>query len=193
MGLRPESVGVGGGYGGYWVVNNGKIVNAYLSAGTRYKLCVDGSSQDTGLGMGGINLDITFVPCPPNDNWAGPTPVTLQTNVLTGTVPDGVTLYTNYTGSVASHNIGATYEGGEYPINNYSSQGAPGRSVWFSFTAPASGYLKIDPTKSALPHADRHQGARTVGQFRLGRPQRLRRQLGPDLLRECRIQLHDLR
>jgi hypothetical protein len=150
LGLRPESVGVGSSYGGYWVVNNGKIVNAYLSAGTRYKLCVDGSSQDTGPGMGGINLDITFVPCPSNDNWASPTPVTLQTNVLTGTVPDGVALYTNYTGSVASHNIGATYEGGEYPINNYSSQGAPGRSVWFSFTAPASGYLKIDPTKSAF-------------------------------------------
>ena len=143
--------------------------------------------------MGGINLDITFVPCPPNDNWAGPTPVTLQTNVLTGTVPDGATLYTNYTGSVASHNIGATYEGGEYPINNYSSQGAPGRSVWFSFTAPASGYLKIDPTKSGF----RTQiGIKAPGQLvssELGRAQRLRRQLGPDLLCECRIQLHDLR
>ncbi len=148
LGLRPESVGVGGSYGGYWVVNNGKIVNAYLSAGTRYKLCVDGSSQDTGLGMGGINLDITFVPCPPNDNWAGPTPVTLQTNVLTGTVPDGVTLYTNYTGSVASHNIGATYEGGEYPINNYSSQGAPGAPCGSASRPPPAGISRSTPPRA---------------------------------------------
>ncbi|HQL77284.1 MAG TPA: chitobiase/beta-hexosaminidase C-terminal domain-containing protein [Verrucomicrobiota bacterium] len=63
---------------------------------------------------------------------------------------NGTATNTYYTACGVGNNIAATYEGGEYKINNYSSQGAPGRSVWFTFTAPFTGALTIDPTKSTF-------------------------------------------
>ena len=152
MGLLATSQGVGGNYtyGGGAVVYNTYITNFPVSAGVSYSICIDGSSQDP-VGMGGINLNVLFVPVPPNDNFAGATVVTLQTNVLAGTVPDGTTYYTNLSAHAASHNIGATQEGSENSLGNTTGSGEPWKSVWFNLVPQQSGYLSIASSNSTFP------------------------------------------
>ena len=152
MGLLATSQGVGGNYsyGGGTVVYNTYITNFPVSAGVSYSICIDGSSQDS-VGMGGINLNVLFVPVPPNDNFAGATVVTLQTNVLAGTVPDGTTYYTNLSAHAASHNIGATQEGSENSLGNTTGSGEPWKSVWFNLVPQQSGYLSIASSNSTFP------------------------------------------
>ncbi len=87
---------------------------------------------------------------PPNDYWASPTAVELQTDVLSGTVPDGTTYYTNLAAHIASYNIGATAESGEQQLGSATGVGTPGRSVWFNFVPQQSGYLNISTTNSTF-------------------------------------------
>ena len=59
----------------------------YVNAGSSYMICVDGTSSDAGYGI--INLDFKLDASPGNDNWAKPTPITFQTNIVTIGLPNG--------------------------------------------------------------------------------------------------------
>ena len=50
-------------------------------------------------------------------------------------MPNGTATNSYYTAYGIGNNLAATYEGGEYPIGNYSSQGAPA-AVWFTSPRP---------------------------------------------------------
>ena len=146
VGIKPTSAGAGANYNvcGGKTANNNCITNYQITAGTSYTICVDGSSLDP-VGMGGINLNVIFVPVPPNDYWASPTTIILQTNVLSGTVPDGTSYYTNFTAHVPSYNIGATTDPGESMLLNTAN-----RTVWFSFVPQQSGYITVSTTNSTF-------------------------------------------
>ena len=154
IGIKPTSEGVGGGFpqsnGTNGTANNNYITNYYVTAGTQYSIVVDGSSQDPNGGMGGINLNVTFLPVPPNDNWASPTVVNLTENVLSGSLLDGTAYYTNFTAAVASYNIGATTQSGEAAIGNYANVGEPNRTVWFYIVPPMTGYMSITSSNSTF-------------------------------------------
>src|SRR5208282_5721256 len=145
VGMKQESAGVGATFSSY---GNNKAIGLTVASGTQYMIGVDGSSQDPNGGMGGINLNVSLVPTPPNDNWSEAQLLTFNTNTLQGTVPDGTVTYTQYSLAVPSYNIGATIESGESQIGSYTAYGTPGRSIWFTFTAPASGYYSICTTNS---------------------------------------------
>jgi Concanavalin A-like lectin/glucanases superfamily/Chitobiase/beta-hexosaminidase C-terminal domain/Immunoglobulin domain len=147
--IKPDSSGVAGNWGTATYALNGAVNSFYCTAGTTYRICVDGTSLDAG--MGGINLNVTFIPVPPNDNWAAATQVPLVASLISSNLPNGTASYTNYLAAVASQNIAATYEASEYTLNNNSSLGIPGRSVWFSINPGLSGYLRLDTTKSLIP------------------------------------------
>ncbi len=87
-------------------------------AGTTYFLAVDGNYASSGT----VALSVTgFAPPPPNDNF-------VNGLVLTGTNP-----------SASGTNAGATKETGE--PNHANNSG--GKSVWWRWTAPASGTFSI--------------------------------------------------
>ena len=95
--------------------NLASLVSLNATAGTTYRIAVDGYSSATGA----IQLNVAPPP-PPNDNFANQIPLTGST--------------ANATGS----NRGATGEVGE------PSQSGQINSAWWSWTAPTSGLYNID-------------------------------------------------
>jgi hypothetical protein len=93
------------------------LINLNATAGTTYKIAVDGYSDYT---LGSIKLNIAAVPTPSNDNFAN------RINLAGETA--------NATGS----NILATGEVGE------PAQSGTTNSLWWSWTAPSSGTFTID-------------------------------------------------
>jgi len=90
-------------------------------AGTTYQIAVDGWNADRGY----ILLNLQAVPTPPNDAFADRIVMTGYSNIVTGEI------------------TGATVEPGE-PL--YSG----GRSVWWSWTAPAFGDVAVQAATSAF-------------------------------------------
>lgn len=95
-----------------------------VTAGTIYRIAVDGYNGAAGTGQ----LAITMTNAPANDA------------VASATVISGAT------GSVVASNLNATKAGGE-PAHGGDAGGA---SVWFSWTAPASGTAVFDPAASSF-------------------------------------------
>lgn len=93
-----------------------------VSSGNAYKIAVDGSPTDTG----NFTISITMSAAPLNDNFAART-------VISGNVV-----------RTSSDNVGAKSEAGE-PSHAGSS---PLNSVWWEWTAPASGPVTLDTNGS---------------------------------------------
>ncbi|MEG5067138.1 PPC domain-containing protein [Microcoleus sp. B3-A4] len=102
--------------------NNTSLYNLNATAGTTYRIAVDGYSNYT---LGSINLNIAPT-APPNNNFANRIGLTGQT--------------ANARGS----NIRATGEVGEPTQNGLTN------SVWWSWTAPSSGSYTFDTIGSGL-------------------------------------------
>ncbi|HEU0010742.1 MAG TPA: hypothetical protein VFT34_13070 [Verrucomicrobiae bacterium] len=98
-------------------------VSFRATSGTTYRVAVDGHNFGAGAVSGSISLHYYSASAPPpNDNFANAT-------MITGTK-----------GQVAGNNLSATRQAGE-PNHSIS---AGGRSVWFNWTAPASGQATFD-------------------------------------------------
>ncbi len=132
-----------------WDYSNGTgKLTVFLTAGSVWQLGIDGvSGADAGYGT--INLDVDCVTAPGNDSFYSPTTVAWATNVSYIELPNGNAMVRNYTTAVAGQSFGATFESGEYSLANVTGVGISGRSVWWTFTAPVSGRLTVDTTKSA--------------------------------------------
>ena len=99
-------------------------------AGTKYRILVDGSTSDA---KGELTLSLRVGTPPANDNFANAT-----------------VLPSERVAQAAGDTLGATAEAGEplhYPY------GQPRTSVWYSWTAPASGALtiRVDPATGLIP------------------------------------------
>jgi hypothetical protein len=101
----------GGGFNNSPYIANGSFVSA---AGTEYLIAVDGYSY----GSGAFTLSLAETPPPPNDNFADRIPIIGTNTTLTGS------------------NVSASKEPGE---PNHAGV-AGGQSVWWTWTAPASGW-----------------------------------------------------
>jgi hypothetical protein len=91
-------------------------------SGTEYRIAVDGYNGGSGAALGNFELAIDFLTPPPNDNFA-------SAQTLSG-----------FNATATGDNFDATVQGGEpehFP-------GGPFGSVWYSWTAPASGQVTID-------------------------------------------------
>jgi hypothetical protein len=108
-----------------WNVNSSAIF--LVQAGVPLQIAVDGSVDVGGRPAGIVNLNLSYVGLPPNDNFANRT-------VISGTS-------VNATGDTS----GATVEPGEQLGGN-----SIGYSIWWSWTAPATGYATIDASGSAV-------------------------------------------
>jgi len=95
----------------------GATVTFEATAGASYEFAVDGASGS----MGEAWIQLSLTPRPANDDFA-------RRIVLRGAAP-----------MLSGHNNGATMEPDE-PLVDPASQG---RSVWWSWTAPASGTVRI--------------------------------------------------
>ena len=100
--------------------NGTSLVTFDAVAGTAYQIAVDGYGGASGNIM--LHALLTPVVRPPNDNFARRTPIA-------GTTP-----------TAAGTNVNATKETGE--PNHAGNPG--GKSVWWTWTAPASGQVQID-------------------------------------------------
>ncbi|WP_445245440.1 S8 family serine peptidase [Microcoleus sp. OTE_8_concoct_300] len=96
--------------------NNTSLLSLNAIAGTTYQIAVDGWLSNTGQ----IALNINVVPPPPNDNFVNQIPLTGETATAKGS------------------NTGATGEVGE------PTQSGVTNSVWWSWTAPSSGFFQVD-------------------------------------------------
>ncbi len=104
--------------------NGGKILD--VGAGTTLQISVDGLSGQAGI----VDLKLVFTPRPPNDDFK-------NAETITG-----------YNPTIQGDNTAATSEPGE-PL--YIGTGE-GRSVWWKWVAPVSGYVTINPaTNSVTP------------------------------------------
>ena len=101
-------------------------------AGTVYRIAVDGSG-----GLPG-NFRLTWSPPPPNDNFANAQPIS------------------GPAGSVAGNNIGATIEPDELALTRVPRSA----SVWYRWSAPASGVVTFSVTSSSFePDLDVYIGS----------------------------------
>ena len=100
------------------------LVSFDVSAGTTYHIRVDGYLAATGS----VTVHLTEVPPPPNDNFANAT-------VLSG----------KNVSRLGDSSVAATLESGEDP--NVAGT-AGGASVWYSWTAPDNGRVRIDTSTS---------------------------------------------
>jgi Fibronectin type III domain/PASTA domain/Divergent InlB B-repeat domain len=107
-------------------VSSTSRIRFQAASGTVYKIRVDGYNGTTGT----INLDLHQDPPPPNDNLASAV-------VLSGAS----------TSRLDDTNEGATLEAGE---DDSVAGTAGGASVWYMWTAPASGQTTIDTETSDL-------------------------------------------
>jgi len=96
--------------------NNTSLLSLNAIAGETYQIAVDGWLSNTGQ----IALNINVVPPPPNDNFVNQIPLTGETATAKGS------------------NTGATGEVGE------PTQSGVTNSVWWSWTAPSSGFFQVD-------------------------------------------------
>lgn len=93
------------------------------TSGTTYRIAVDGHNAGAGAAVGSVSLHYYFAAAAPsNDAFAS------------------ATMLSGPRGHFAGGNLGATREPGE-PAHSIS---AGGRSVWFQWTAPASGQVTFD-------------------------------------------------
>jgi hypothetical protein len=92
-------------------------VEFFVIPGTIYKIALDGEPGVTG----DFALNLALEPYPQNDNFANRVPLNGASVIATGS------------------NVAATSEPGE-PIHRQST----GRSVWWSWTAPASGTVRVE-------------------------------------------------
>jgi hypothetical protein len=114
------------------IFNGGATLD--VAAGTTLQISVDGVSGQTGV----VNLNVGFTPTPSNDDFRNSRPV----------FGDQTTLHGN--------NTAATREPGEPQHAGVGS----GRSVWWKWVAPASGYATLTPaTNSAAPVVAVYTGA----------------------------------
>jgi titin len=102
------------------------LVTFPAASGTTYRIKVDGHDADTGT----INLHLSDVPPPPNDDFA-------HAFVLSG----------KNASRTGDTNAGATLEAGEATTVAGSTAGA---SVWYFWTAPDSGQVTIDTATSGF-------------------------------------------
>jgi hypothetical protein len=94
--------------------------------GTAYMIVIDGS---TPTAWGRVDLNLTQLPYPSNDDFT-------DAQVLTGS-----------SGTVTGSNVGATTEPGEPAI----AGDVPAASIWYAFTAPAGGgLLEVDTFGSSF-------------------------------------------
>jgi Collagen triple helix repeat (20 copies)/Abnormal spindle-like microcephaly-assoc'd, ASPM-SPD-2-Hydin len=106
---------------------NRSHVGVPVSAGETYRIAVDGS----GGSGGAISLQIQYVTAPANDSFANAQTITGAPVTVTGS------------------NTNATKEVGE-PNHHVGTGGDGGKSVWYSWQAPASGPVTIDTCASAF-------------------------------------------
>ena len=100
----------------------GSVVQIDAVGGTTYRIAVDGLLGNTGIGQGTVVLNLRAPTPPPNDDF-------LAARVLTGSLPI----------TAAGTNVDATTEPTE------PDHGEPGgASVWYSWTAAASGSVTVD-------------------------------------------------
>ncbi len=105
-------------------------VTFHAVAGMTYRIAVDGHNSGIAASTGSISLHYYFASAPPaNDNFANATPISGER------------------GQVMGSNLAASNQPGE-PQHATS---AGGRSVWFNWTAPASGQVTFD---TFGPHFD---------------------------------------
>jgi hypothetical protein len=116
----------------------GRQVTFEASAGTAYKIVVDGDPfylppQEPPAGEGTFGLQIAATPVPPNDDFANATP-------LVGSIEEEPGAKTaRYWASASGYNWNADKEVGE-PDHAGDPGGA---SIWYSWTAPATGSAAI--------------------------------------------------
>lgn len=104
--------------------NAGAILD--VAAGTTFQISLDGISGQLGV----VDLNLAFTPRPTNDNFTNSVMAVGAQTTLTG------------------NNTGATYEPGEPAHDGIGS----GRSVWWQWVAPVSGYVTLSPaTNSGTP------------------------------------------
>ncbi len=96
-----------------------------VSQGVAYQIAVDGGSFRPN---GDVVLNLRFVPPPGNDAFAGRFTISGSTNTAFG------------------HNIGATKESGEFNHAGFTG----GKSVWWSWTAPANALMSVDTIGSTF-------------------------------------------
>ncbi|MBV9470569.1 MAG: hypothetical protein JOZ57_15120, partial [Abitibacteriaceae bacterium] len=99
-------------------------------AGTTYYIAVDGADNGSGAAEEAFTLTFSPAPPPPNDNFANAAMIS-NTN----------------SGSIQGTNVNATKEPGE--PNHAGNPG--GSSVWYAWTAPATGRYSFDATFSSQP------------------------------------------
>jgi hypothetical protein len=101
---------------------DGSFVSVPVVAGSTYKIAIDGKSTGLGLSQGTALLVLEFNPAPANDNFG-------EALDLVGTVAND-----------ATNNSAASLEPGE----GFSEFDTSGRSVWWRWTSPALGQLRVD-------------------------------------------------
>jgi hypothetical protein len=105
-------------------------VRAHVTAGVTYSIGVDGSACcGLDLAVGTVALAWTFAPAPANDAFAAAATLSGPTGSTNGTT------------------AGALTEPGE----PQHAERAAGASVWYSWTAPATGNYRFDTSPSATP------------------------------------------
>ena len=146
-GLRLYSAGEGSSWYVSGIAHNGTgLFTSYINAGNSYMLDVDGTTSDQGYGL--FNLDMCLVSSPPNDNFTNATSFAFQTNYSLISLSNGIVTNIVMTAALVGNNFGATAESGESSIGNYSGITTSGRSVWWTFVAPASGFITLSSTNS---------------------------------------------
>jgi len=98
-----------------------------VTAGSAYQIAVDGYSASGGGALGDFTLGLSFNGPPANDDFSNSIPITGPVSTVTG------------------NSVLATEEPGEPPPDGYEG----GHSLWWSFTAPASGWLELDANGSS--------------------------------------------
>ncbi|HXS69058.1 MAG TPA: Ig-like domain-containing protein, partial [Candidatus Polarisedimenticolia bacterium] len=110
-----------------WPWNIRSSASFAVQPGIPLQIAVDGSAQVGGRSVGLLYLNLSFVGLPTNDNFAN------------RTVINGTSVH------VSGDTSGATVETGEPQHGGY-----PGaHSIWWSWTAPTSGYVTLDAFGSA--------------------------------------------
>lgn len=98
-----------------------------VTAGLVYQIAVDGYSAAAGGALGDFSLNLTFNGPPINDNFADSIPIAAPVATVTGV------------------SVLASKEAGEPDHAGYEG----GHSLWWSFTAPASGWLELNAQGSS--------------------------------------------
>ena len=148
VGIKPTSAGEGAGWSSYPISGTGYIAATYLTSGTPYMVCVDGTTLDQGYGL--VNLEISSIASPGNDAFVNAAPIPFTTNYMPYALPNGIVTNVNYTARLTGQNYSATLDSGEPAIGNWTGVTSSGKDVWWTFTAPSNGWIKINATNSTF-------------------------------------------